>query len=98
MDPLRVGVIGCGNISGIYLDNLAAYPETEVVALADLDLDRAATVASARGIGRVLTPDQLLHDEGVDLVLNLTVPKAHGEINLAAVEAGKTWGEMEGGK
>jgi predicted dehydrogenase len=89
MDPLSVGVIGCGNISGIYLDNLAAYPETEVVALADLDLDRAAIVATARGIGRVLTPEQLLNDEAVDLVLNLTVPKAHAEINLAAVEAGK---------
>lgn len=89
MDPLRIGVVGCGNISGIYFDNLASYPETEVVAVADLDQDRARSIASQRGIAKALTTEALLADPDVDLVLNLTVPKAHGSVNLAAVEAGK---------
>lgn len=89
MDSLKIGVVGCGNISGIYFDNLALYPETEVIAVADLDLGRAREVASARGIAQALSTDELLGDPEVDLVLNLTVPKAHGEINLRAAEAGK---------
>ena len=89
MDPLRIGVVGCGNISGIYFENLALYPETEVVAVADLDMDRAHSVAAQRGIARALTTEQLIADSEIDLVLNLTVPKAHGSINLASAEAGK---------
>lgn len=86
---MRIGVIGCGNISGIYFENLAYYPETTVVAVSDLDLDRAASVARARGIAKVLTTSEMLADPEIDLILNLTVPKAHGSLNVAAVEAGK---------
>lgn len=87
--PLRIGVVGVGNISGIYFTNLARYASTEVVAVADLDLDRARSVAEKNGVGKVLTPDALLSDPEVDLVLNLTVPKVHAEVALRAVQAGK---------
>jgi predicted dehydrogenase len=49
MTPLRVGIVGCGNISGIYFKNLAAFEETAVVACADLDRDRAEQVAREQG-------------------------------------------------
>ena len=89
MERLRVGIVGAGNISGIYLKNLALFPATEVVALADLDLDRAKSVAQAHGVPNALSTDELLAHPNVDLVLNLTIPAAHAEVARRAVEAGK---------
>lgn len=89
MKPLRIGIVGIGNISGIYLTNLTSYRSTEVVALADLDASRAEAAAKKYGIKAVLTPDELIASDEVDLVLNLTVPMAHGQLALEAVRAGK---------
>jgi predicted dehydrogenase len=84
-----IGVVGCGNIAPIYLTNLGRFPETPVVALADLDGEKARRRADEFGIGRVASVEDLIADPEVDLVLNLTVPHAHGEIALSAVRAGK---------
>jgi predicted dehydrogenase len=89
MEPLRIGVVGCGAISGIYLKNLIGYHSTEVVAVADLDADRAARVAAEHGVPKALSPEDLVADSDVELVLNLTVPKAHCSVGSAAIKAGK---------
>jgi predicted dehydrogenase len=88
MEPVRIGIVGCGNISGIYLQNLARLPETQIVAVADLDEGRARKVAEAHGI-RALSPEALLAGDDVELVLNLTVPKAHFGVAQVAVRNGK---------
>ncbi len=85
----RVGVIGCGNISGIYLQNGQRFGMLDMVACADIDMERARARAAEYGVPAVLTVEQLLDDPQIDVVLNLTVPQAHGEIALAAVAAGK---------
>jgi predicted dehydrogenase len=89
MDPLRVGIIGVGNISGIYLDNLTAFPGTEVLACADLDLERAQAACQKYSVPLALTPDDLLAHPDIELVLNLTIPAAHGSVARAAIAAGK---------
>jgi predicted dehydrogenase len=89
MTPLCVGVVGCGNISGIYFKNLGRYRSTEIVACADLDLDRARCAAETNGVAIGCSTEDLLANPDVDLVLNLTVPNAHASVALAAVEAGK---------
>lgn len=89
MDPVRIGVMGCGNISGIYFENLQKYTLTEVVAVADLDADRARATAQQRGVPLALTPDELIAHPDVELILNLTVPKAHASVAIAALQAGK---------
>ena len=88
-DSVRVGVIGCGAISGAYLGMARHFPAVAIDAVADLDRDRASTAAAQYGVPRVLSVEQLLADPAIDLVLNLTVPKAHVPIALAALEAGK---------
>jgi len=88
MDPLRIGIVGCGNISGIYFRNLQSYRSTAIVACADLDLDRAKAVGAEYGVFGMSVEDLLARDD-VDLILNLTVPKAHAEVACKAVEAGK---------
>ena len=60
MRRVGIGVIGCGNISGIYLKNLAALAPTGVVACADLVEERAKAKAEEYGIPRTLTIDELL--------------------------------------
>lgn len=89
MSQLRVGIVGLGNISGIYLDNLGASPLTKIVAVADLLPERARQVAQDRQIPLALTPDELIQHPEVDLVLNLTIPAAHGPVTLQAIRAGK---------
>ncbi len=88
-DRVRVGLVGCGAISANYLKNARNLPILEVVACADLVEDRARSRAQEFGIPRVLDVGELLRDPDVDVVLNLTVPAAHGPLALAALEAGK---------
>lgn len=87
--PLRIGVVGCGNICGIYIQNLSRYRSTQVVACSDLDDGRAQATAAQYGIPYALTTKDLLAHPEVDLVLNLTIPSAHASVAHAAVEAGK---------
>ena len=89
-DKVKVGIIGCGVISGIYLKNLPAFELVDVVACADLVLERAQARAQEFGIAKACLPDELLADPEVNLVVNLTIPKAHASVALAAVDAGKS--------
>ena len=84
----RVGVIGCGNISGIYLTNCRKLPGLELVACADLELARAQAKAAEHGI-RAAAVDELLADPDIDLVINLTIPAVHAEVSMSALAAGK---------
>jgi predicted dehydrogenase len=86
----RVGVIGCGNISGIYLRMSKTFKVLHVAALADLDPQRAQRVALEHKIERVLSVDEMLSDPEIDIILNITPPGAHAEIALRALEAGKS--------
>ena len=83
-NPLRVGIVGCGSISGIYFQNLAAFPETEVVGCADLLTEKAQN----RGVPTYSTAD-LINSPDVDLILNLTIPAQHYDVAKAALQAGK---------
>ncbi len=89
MESVGIGVVGCGNIAPIYLKNLASYPETTLVAVADLDPDRARSRADEFGVPKATDLDGLLADPDVDVVLNLTTPLSHYEIGKRVLEAGK---------
>jgi predicted dehydrogenase len=86
---LRVGVVGCGNISGIYLGNARKQRSFEVVVCADLDPERARAKAREFGVARATTTAELLGDPSVECVLDLTVPGAHFDVGMRAVRAGK---------
>jgi predicted dehydrogenase len=85
---LGVGIIGCGTISGIYMQNMSRFPRLKLVACTDLREEAARSAAakygiSARGI------DGLLASSDIDVVVNLTVPAAHFAVSRAALNAGK---------
>ncbi len=89
MDPVRVGVVGTGNISGIYLENSHKFREYEVVAVADILQERAQEQADKFNVPRALSVDELIVDPEVELVLNLTIPSAHAGIAIRSLQAGK---------
>jgi predicted dehydrogenase len=92
--PVRVGIIGAGNVTGQYLPSLLSYPDVEVVGIADLDTGRAAAVAQQYELGFAGTVAELLGRDDLELVVNLTIPAAHAEIALAAIASGRpVWGE-----
>ena len=90
MKPAKLGIIGCGNISSIYCQNAKKLQALDLVACADLVMECAQTRADEFGIPKVCTPEEMLADPKIDIVLNLTVPKAHAEVALAAIKAGKS--------
>ncbi|GBF74996.1 oxidoreductase [Paenibacillus sp. 598K] len=89
MKRSKVGIVGCGNISKIYFTNLKSYPEVEVVACADLDLERAKARAAEFDVPKAMQVDELLADPDIDIVVNLTIPQAHAQICIQAMEHGK---------
>lgn len=88
--PVKVGIIGTGNISTIYLKNGAWLKPIEIVAVSDLDLKKASAQANAFNISKVYSVDEMLTDSTIEIVLNLTTPEAHGPVAMAALEAGKS--------
>ena len=88
-DKVKVGIIGCGNISGMYLSVSKRFEVFDVVALADLDIERAKAKAAEHGSARACTVEELLRDPEIRIVVNLTIPAVHYEVAMAALEAGK---------
>lgn len=88
MGKVKVGLIGCGNISDVYLKNCQSFKQVEIVACADLIDEVARRKAERYGI-RACSVNELLGDPDIELVLNLTVPKAHADVSMRVVEAGK---------
>jgi predicted dehydrogenase len=88
--PLNIGIVGCGTIVAAYLNTFARLTAVKLGAAADIDFSRAEAIAGAHPGVRALSVDELMVDDQVDLVLNLTIPAAHAEISLRAIAAGKS--------
>ncbi|MBW4438401.1 MAG: Gfo/Idh/MocA family oxidoreductase [Pleurocapsa minor GSE-CHR-MK-17-07R] len=86
---LRVGIIGVGNISPAYIQGCRAFDVLELMACADINMERARAVAEEHAIPRALSVEALLADPDIDVVVNLTVPAVHAEVSLSVLRAGK---------
>ncbi|AWB86544.1 Gfo/Idh/MocA family protein [Mycetocola zhujimingii] len=89
LEPLKVGIVGAGNIIAAYLETFPKLDAVRLVAVADLDRSRADAIADAHPGVRSLSVDELMADDEVELVLNLTIPAAHAQVALQAIAAGK---------
>lgn len=88
-ERVKVGVVGAGKIFPAYVAGCRNFPLLELVALADIDGERASQQAAEHGVPRALSVDALLADPEIQIVVNLTVPKVHAAVSLAAIAAGK---------
>lgn len=89
MKTIKVGLVGCGNICDIYLQNIKKFQVMEIAAVADAIAERAETKAGEYGIEKVCTVDEIMADKEIEVILNLTNPGSHYEISMAALNAGK---------
>ncbi len=88
-EKTRIGIVGCGAISAAYLKIAKTFPILEVAACADMLPERAKARAEEFGVPKACTVDELLRDPEIQIIVNLTIPRAHAEVGLAALEAGK---------
>jgi predicted dehydrogenase len=87
---VRVALVGCGNISDRYAQAISAAPRLTLAGATDLEPPRAERLVETYDGGRAYsTLDELLADDSIDTVVNLTVATAHVAVSRAALEAGK---------
>jgi len=87
----KIGFVGCGDISGIYLKNLTnMFDDLEIIGVCDLIRERAEKASNSYGIKKIYKDmHELFADPEVDIVLNITRPYEHLDVSVAALEAGK---------
>lgn len=88
MRPVGIGFIGCGNISSAYLSASKNFPVLDIRAVADIDPAIAKARGDQFGVPAKSVHD-LLHNDDIEIVINLTIPKAHVGVGLQAIAAGK---------
>ena len=89
MKKVKVGIIGCGVISGIYLENITkTFDILDLKGVADIDMEKAELRANQYQC-HAMTVDKILLDDEIEIILNLTIPKAHYEVAKKVLMAGK---------
>jgi predicted dehydrogenase len=86
--PVNIGIIGVGNIFPQYIKGCRQYPVLNVAAIADIHHE-AAVARGAEYSVSVKTVDELLADPSIELIVNLTVPAVHQQVDLEILSRGK---------
>ncbi|MBQ8510099.1 MAG: Gfo/Idh/MocA family oxidoreductase [Clostridia bacterium] len=87
--PVKAAIIGCGMISGIYLENCVRKLKVlDVVGCSDIKPDRSKAKAEQFGI-RQMTNEEIWNDPQIELVINITNHTSHHEVSKKSLLAGK---------
>jgi predicted dehydrogenase len=85
---LGVGIIGAGNISTQYLKAMKDFPVLDIRAIADMRPEVAERKGAEFGV-EARSVEALLNSDDVHIIVNLTIPRAHVEVGLRVIAAGK---------
>lgn len=86
---LGVGIVGCGNIARPYAKHVADYPEMDFRGVADVDEEKAGQLGKENGVRVYSSLDEMLDDDSVDIIVNLTTHHAHAKVTTRCLEADK---------
>lgn len=86
--PMNIGIVGCGNISDTYFDSAQKSDLVNVAACADLNIEVAEAKAK-KYHSRAVSLDEIFKDPNIEMIVNLTIPKAHAEVDIRALKSGK---------
>jgi len=84
----KIGLIGCGHIAETYFRAEKYFNNIKIIKCADINKKVSNLCAKNYGI-KSLTVKELLKDNDIEIILNLTIPKAHYEISKKALINGK---------
>jgi predicted dehydrogenase len=87
--PMNIAIIGCGYVADFYLRSLRYHPELKLSGAYDIDKPRLAKFCDYFSVRPYDSAEELLGDDSVQMVLNLTNPRSHYEVTHACIEAGK---------
>lgn len=92
---IRIGLIGCGSVSNMYLPHLSKCPYVELISVCDIIPERARKQAEKFKIANHYPHiDLMLAGVPFDLLINTTDMQEHGRLNKIALNAGKNvWSE-----
>ena len=85
---VRVGLIGCGGISGAHLPHLSKWEDVELVAFCDIVVERAEKHAATFGGNFYDSAEKMLANEKLDAAYILIPVYAHGDPERACIKAG----------
>lgn len=86
---VSIAIVGCGFVADYYMATLVAYPWIRVAGVFDIDSERLDAFTSYYQLNKYESLEELLGDNRVNIVLNLTNPRAHYEISRRCLEAGR---------
>ena len=84
----RIGIVGCGNIAPVYIRTLKDLGWIDIAGFADGIATRAEQFAAEHG-GVAMTLEDMLADESIEALVNLTPASAHGAVTRMALNANK---------
>ncbi len=90
-----ITLIGCGFVADLYMRSLTTFPDVKVLGAYDHDSERMATFCAHWDIPQIASLDGVFDAQPKDgVILNLTNPASHYEINMACLNAGHhVWSE-----
>ncbi len=86
---MKIAVVGCGYVAGFYMATMPNFSKLEVVGAFDIDEERLNRFCREHHVYKYANFNELLQDEKVDIVLNLTWIKSHYTVIKQALLAGK---------
>ena len=84
----NIGLIGCGNIAETYFRSQEYFNNINFVSCADIN-EAAANKCAAEYKIQAQSVDEIVTNDNVDIILNLTIPQAHYEVTKKVLLAGK---------
>ena len=86
---MKLAIVGCGYVADYYVKTMQLHPELELIGVMDRNSERAEKFSKYFDVPTYDSFDELLADENVELVLNLTNPSSHYVVSKACLDAGK---------
>jgi len=85
----RIGFVGCGYVADFYMNTLRYHPSLTLAGVFDRRVARARQFAAHYQVAHCQSLEELLADESIEIIVNLTNPQSHFAVSKAALEAGK---------
>jgi predicted dehydrogenase len=87
----RLGILGCGAISADYLKGAVGVFSNvvEVAACSDIVVEKAEARAKEYNVPKVCSPEEMMDDPEIDIIVNLTIPAVHDKLTIACLKHGK---------